>query len=121
MKLQLLSVELNKALEEQSAQALLGVPRAIRDIEKMRRDAVSLKSKLDRFVENLSREEANHHESLRLLSELDFVKMKIETDLVEILRWITYGIWKTIFGKQADAVLRKGDASEDECKISKSS
>jgi cell fate (sporulation/competence/biofilm development) regulator YmcA (YheA/YmcA/DUF963 family) len=78
MKLQVLSLELNTSLEESSTQVLSNIPRAVREIERVRKEAVVLKQRLDEFETRLCQAEEGTETSLRLLSELDRVKTKME-------------------------------------------
>eukprot|EP01116_Phalansterium_solitarium_P021414 TRINITY_DN6645_c0_g1_i1.p1 TRINITY_DN6645_c0_g1~~TRINITY_DN6645_c0_g1_i1.p1 ORF type:complete len:861 (-),score=300.25 TRINITY_DN6645_c0_g1_i1:236-2818(-) len=78
MKLQLLSQEISQSLEDMSSQALLTVPRSMREIEKVRKEAADLKRKLDSFTDSLSRLEDGTLTSMRMLAELDKVKMRME-------------------------------------------
>lgn len=50
MKLQLMSEEISASLEEQSAAAILRVPRATRDVIRIRDDAVSLRSSISSIL-----------------------------------------------------------------------
>eukprot|EP01114_Cavostelium_apophysatum_P016213 TRINITY_DN455_c0_g1_i1.p1 TRINITY_DN455_c0_g1~~TRINITY_DN455_c0_g1_i1.p1 ORF type:complete len:742 (+),score=173.09 TRINITY_DN455_c0_g1_i1:323-2548(+) len=79
MKLQLLYIELSNSLEDISAQSFISVPKSIREIEKIRKDAAELKKKIDWFNEHLSKVENSSSDSLKLLSELDRVKIRMET------------------------------------------
>lgn len=53
MKLQLMAENIAASLEEQSAQALLRVPRASRDVFRVRDDAVSLRSTVSAVLQKL--------------------------------------------------------------------
>lgn len=53
--------------------------RSIREIEKVKKEANELKRKLDSFTETLSVQEDNTLTSLKFLSELDNLKMKLES------------------------------------------
>ncbi|PRP79818.1 oligomeric Golgi complex subunit 7-like [Planoprotostelium fungivorum] len=79
MQLQLSSLELNNSLEETCNLTLTSIPRSIREIEKARREATEIKKKLDKYVDIVSSLETETIDSLRLLSELDSIKMRIES------------------------------------------
>lgn len=53
MKLQLMSEEISASLEEQSSAAILRVPRATRDVIRIRDDAVSLRSSISSILTKL--------------------------------------------------------------------
>jgi hypothetical protein len=55
MKLQMVSEEIAASLEEQSAAALLRVPRATRDVIRLRDDAVSLRSAVSAILQKLKK------------------------------------------------------------------
>lgn len=55
MKLQMVSEEISASLEEQSAAALLRVPRTTRDIIRLRDDAVSLRSAVAGILQKLKK------------------------------------------------------------------
>lgn len=55
MKLQIVSEEITVSLEEQSASALLRVPRATRDVFRLRDDAVSLRSSVSGILQKLKK------------------------------------------------------------------
>lgn len=55
MKLQMVSEEIAASLEEQSAAALLRVPRATRDVIRLRDDAVSLRSAVSSILQKLKK------------------------------------------------------------------
>lgn len=55
MKLQMVSEEIAASLEEQSAAALLRVPRATRDVIRLRDDAVSLRSAISGILQKLKK------------------------------------------------------------------
>ncbi len=54
MKLQLMAESIAGSLEEQSAQALLRVPRASRDVLRIRDDAISLRSTVSAVLNKLN-------------------------------------------------------------------
>jgi len=55
MKLQMLSEEISTSLEEQSSAALLRVPRATRDVVRLRDDAGSLRSAVSVILHNIQK------------------------------------------------------------------
>lgn len=55
MKLQMLSEEIAASLEEQSAAYLLRVPRASRDVIRLRDDAISLRSAVSGILDNIKK------------------------------------------------------------------
>lgn len=55
MKLQMVSEEIAASLEEQSAAALLRVPRATRDVVRLRDDAISLRSSVAGILQKLKK------------------------------------------------------------------
>lgn len=55
LKLQMVSEEISASLEEQSAAALLRVPRATRDVIRLRDDAVSLRSAVSGILQQLKK------------------------------------------------------------------
>jgi len=89
MKLQMVSEEIAASLEEQSAAALLRVPRATRDVIRLRDDAVSLRSAVSAILLKLKKAEGSSSESIAALAKVDVVKQRMEaayeTLQVEIL------------------------------------
>lgn len=61
MKLQMVSEEIAASLEEQSAAALLRVPRATRDVIRLRDDAVSLRSAVSGILQKLKKVRISLH------------------------------------------------------------
>ncbi|CAI5474395.1 unnamed protein product [Closterium sp. Yama58-4] len=78
MKLQLLSEDMSGALEEQSAGALLRVPRAVRETKRVRDDAVSLKGTVASILQRLQQVEATSAASVAVLAKVDAVKQQME-------------------------------------------
>ncbi|XP_060189876.1 conserved oligomeric Golgi complex subunit 7 [Lycium barbarum] len=78
MKLQMVSEEIAASLEEQSAAALLRVPRATRDVIRLRDDALSLRSSLHAILLNLKKAEGSSAESVATLAKVDTVKRRME-------------------------------------------
>ena len=60
MKLQMVSEEIAASLEEQSASALLRVPRATRDVVRLRDDAVSLRTSVSSILQKLKKVRSSH-------------------------------------------------------------
>ncbi|KAG2715621.1 hypothetical protein I3760_03G086600 [Carya illinoinensis] len=78
MKLQMVSEEIAASLEEQSASALLRVPRANRDIIRLRDEAVSLRSAVSGILQKLKKAEGSSAESISALAKVDTVKQRME-------------------------------------------
>ncbi|KAJ1418495.1 Conserved oligomeric Golgi complex subunit 7 [Sesbania bispinosa] len=78
MKLQMVSEEIAASLEEQSAAALLRVPRATRDVIRLRDDAVSLRSAVSGILQKLKKAEGSSAESIAALAKVDVVKQRME-------------------------------------------
>lgn len=78
MKLQMVSEEIAASLEEQSAAALLRVPRATRDVIRLRDDALSLRSSLSAILQKLKKAEGASAESVATLAKVDTVKRRME-------------------------------------------
>ncbi|XP_057456890.1 conserved oligomeric Golgi complex subunit 7 [Lotus japonicus] len=79
MKLQMLSEEIASSLEDQSSSALLRVPRATRDVIRLRDDAVSLRSAVSAILLKLKKAEGSSAESIAALAKVDVVKQRMET------------------------------------------
>lgn len=78
MKLQLMAENIASSLEDQSAQALLRVPRASRDVFRVRDDAVSLRSTVSAVLHKLQQAEGTSAESVAALARVDAVKQRME-------------------------------------------
>ncbi|KAK6250445.1 hypothetical protein SCA6_004450 [Theobroma cacao] len=78
MKLQMVSEEIAASLEEQSAAALLRVPRATRDVLRLREDAVSLRISVAGILDKLKKAEGSSAESIAALAKVDTVKQRME-------------------------------------------
>ncbi|GAV79125.1 COG7 domain-containing protein [Cephalotus follicularis] len=78
MKLQIVSEEIAASLEEQSASALLRVPRATRDVVRLRDDAVSLRASVSGILQKLKKAEGSSAESIAALAKVDTVKQRME-------------------------------------------
>lgn len=78
MKLQMISEEISASLEEQSAAALLRVPRASRDVIRLRDDALSLRQSVASIIQKLKKAEGSSAESIATLSKVDTVKRRME-------------------------------------------
>ncbi|KAL1324668.1 hypothetical protein HN51_034826 [Arachis hypogaea] len=78
MKIQMVSEEIAASLEEQSAGALLRVPRATRDVIRLRDDAVSLRSAVSAILQKLKKAEGLSAESIAALAKVDNVKQRME-------------------------------------------
>ncbi|XP_031268112.1 conserved oligomeric Golgi complex subunit 7 [Pistacia vera] len=78
MKLQMVSEEIAASLEEQSAAALLRVPRATRDVVRLRDDAVSLRGSVSGILQKLKKAEGSSAESIAALAKVDTVRQRME-------------------------------------------
>ncbi|CAI8615930.1 unnamed protein product [Vicia faba] len=78
MKLQMVSEEIAASLEDQSTAALLRVPRATRDVIRLRDDAVSLRSAVSAILQKLKKAEGSSSESIAALAKVDVVKQRME-------------------------------------------
>ncbi|KAK6936301.1 Conserved oligomeric Golgi complex subunit 7 [Dillenia turbinata] len=78
MKLQMMSEEIAASLEEQSAAALLRVPRATRDVLRHRDDAVSLRHSVSSILQKFKKAEGSSAESVVVLAKVDIVKQRME-------------------------------------------
>lgn len=78
MKLQLMSEEISSSLEEQSSAAILRVPRATRDVVRIRDDAVSLRSSISTILTKIKQAEGSAADSIAALAKVDTVKNRME-------------------------------------------
>lgn len=78
MKLQMMAEEISASLEEQSAAAILRVPRATRDVIRLRDDAVSLRSNVSSILNKLKQAEGSAAASIAALAKVDTVKHRME-------------------------------------------
>ncbi|KAA8533864.1 hypothetical protein F0562_031381 [Nyssa sinensis] len=78
MKLQMMSEEIAASLEEQSAAALLRVPRATRDVVRLRDDTHSLRNSVAGILLKLKKAEGSSAESIATLAKVDTVKRRME-------------------------------------------
>ncbi|KAM0061777.1 putative oligomeric Golgi complex subunit 7 protein [Helianthus debilis subsp. tardiflorus] len=78
MKLQMMSEEIAASLEEQSSAAILRVPRASRDVIRLRDDALSLRHSVASILLNLKKAEGSSAESIATLAKVDIVKQRME-------------------------------------------
>ncbi|KAL2932376.1 Conserved oligomeric Golgi complex subunit 7 [Bienertia sinuspersici] len=95
MKLQLMSEEISANLEEQSSAAILRVPRATRDVIRIRDDAVSLRSSISSILSKLKQvaEFANVRKQLEVLEDrLDAMVQPRLTDALSNLAQEMRGI-----------------------------
>ncbi|KAH7292646.1 hypothetical protein KP509_29G079000 [Ceratopteris richardii] len=77
-KLQLVSENIATSLEEQSSASLLKVPRASREIIRLRDDATSLRSTVSTILSRLKQAEGSCAESVAALARVDVVKQRME-------------------------------------------
>ncbi|KAH0897030.1 hypothetical protein HID58_046598 [Brassica napus] len=78
MKLQIASEEIGASLEEQSGGALLRVPRATRDVLRLRDDAVSLRSSVAGILQKLKKAEGSSADCIATLARVDCVKQRMD-------------------------------------------
>ncbi|MCL7046287.1 hypothetical protein MKW94_027037 [Papaver nudicaule] len=78
MKLQMMSEEISASLEEQSGAALLRVPRASRDVIRLRDDSISLRTSVSGIIQKLKKAEGSSAESIKALAKVDTVKQRME-------------------------------------------
>lgn len=78
MKLQMVSEEIAASLEDQSAASLLRVPRATRDVLRLRDDAVSLRNSVAGILHKIKKAEGSSAESIAALAKVDTVKHRME-------------------------------------------
>ncbi|XP_075502437.1 conserved oligomeric Golgi complex subunit 7 [Primulina tabacum] len=78
MKLQVVSEEIAASLEEQSSAAILRVPRASRDVLRLRDEALSLRSSVASILLFLKKAEGSSAESVATLAKVDTVKRRME-------------------------------------------
>ncbi|KAJ8645999.1 hypothetical protein MRB53_007747 [Persea americana] len=78
MKLQVLAEEIASSLDEQSNAALLRVPRASRDVIRLRDEAISLRSSVSGILLKLKKAEGSSAESIAALAKVDTVKQRME-------------------------------------------
>ncbi|KAF7148874.1 hypothetical protein RHSIM_Rhsim03G0167200 [Rhododendron simsii] len=78
MKLQMTSEEIAASLEDQSAAAILRVPRATRDVIRLRDDAVSLRASVAAILQTLKKAEGSSAESIATIAKVDTVKRRME-------------------------------------------
>lgn len=77
-KLQLISENIASSLEEESSASLLKVPRASREIIRLRDDASSLRSTVCSILSKLKQAEGSCAESVAALGRVDVVKQRME-------------------------------------------
>ncbi|KAL5701663.1 Golgi transport complex subunit 7 [Ranunculus cassubicifolius] len=78
MKLQMMSEEISASLEEQTSAALLRVPRASRDVIRLRDDALSFRNSVSGILGKLRKAEGSSAESIDALAKVDIVKQRME-------------------------------------------
>lgn len=78
MKLQVVAEEIAASLEEQSSAAILRVPRASRDVLRLRDEALSLRSSVASILLFLKKAEGSSAESIATLAKVDTVKRRME-------------------------------------------
>lgn len=78
MKLQMHALEVGNQLEDTSNQALAAIPRVLREVERLRKEMLVLKEKLNSFNERLYRIESHTDRSVRVLADIDRAKTRME-------------------------------------------
>eukprot|EP00742_Colponemidia_sp_Colp-10_P007584 GILJ01008175.1.p1 GENE.GILJ01008175.1~~GILJ01008175.1.p1 ORF type:complete len:800 (-),score=169.88 GILJ01008175.1:8-2386(-) len=79
MRLLLLSQELQDSIQQSSEQLVAAVPRALREVEKVRMEAWDLRKRLSSTISHLSHVDDQSKHSLAWLQEVDTVRSRIET------------------------------------------
>ncbi|GKV12052.1 hypothetical protein SLEP1_g23254 [Rubroshorea leprosula] len=93
MNLQMVSEEIAASLEEQSASALLRVPRATLDVLRLRDDAISLRNSIAGILDKLKKAIGSSAESIAALAKVDTVKQRMEAayetlqDVAGLTQW----------------------------------
>lgn len=92
MKLQMLSEEIAASLEEQSASALLRVPRATRDVLRLREDALSLRHSVAGILQKLKKVTSTLYlQVLMFVALCYFLKfVKMCSSLDELFKYLHY-------------------------------
>eukprot|EP00743_Colponemidia_sp_Colp-15_P007492 GILK01008097.1.p1 GENE.GILK01008097.1~~GILK01008097.1.p1 ORF type:complete len:819 (+),score=178.51 GILK01008097.1:22-2457(+) len=79
MRLLLLSQELQDSIQQSSEQLVTAVPRALREVEKVRMEAWDLRKRLSSTISHLSHVDDQSKHSLAWLQEVDTVRSRLET------------------------------------------
>eukprot|EP01083_Nonionella_stella_P052893 140174_1 len=89
-KLQLLAQNLNNGISKASDDLVSAVPRCVADIQKIRREAVALKTDLKNIMKDVVEVDSRTQKSVKFLSEIDVVKRRMEgcqETLSEVDNW----------------------------------
>ncbi|GBG80986.1 hypothetical protein CBR_g31542 [Chara braunii] len=78
-KLQLLAEDIAAGLEETSSHALLRLPRAIREVHRLKDDALSLRGTVGGLLRRLEKAEGKSAQSVSRLAQIDGVKQRMAT------------------------------------------
>mmetsp|Transcript_24524 Transcript_24524/g.33821 ORF Transcript_24524/g.33821 Transcript_24524/m.33821 type:complete len:803 (+) Transcript_24524:165-2573(+) len=78
MKLQLLAEDISVSLEDNSKQALLRVPRALGEVERVQAGALHLRGTVNTLTQTLTQAQHTSHASVHLLAKVDQVKVRME-------------------------------------------
>eukprot|EP00850_Spirogloea_muscicola_P009999 SM000057S18429 [mRNA] locus=s57:547827:552731:- [translate_table: standard] len=78
IKLQLLAEDIASSLEELSGSALLRIPRAVRDTNRVRDDAHGLRSTVGGILQRLEQAEGSSAQSVAALARVDTIKQRME-------------------------------------------
>eukprot|EP00899_Mesostigma_viride_P002758 jgi/Mesvir1/12483/Mv10242-RA.1 len=108
MKLQLLAEDIGSALEENGSHALLRVPRALREIHRVKDDALALRGNVRGILERLEKVETSSSNCVQTLASLDAVKRRMEG--VRAILQEAAGLAQLMQG--VDAVFASGDLGQ---------
>ncbi|EFA86654.1 oligomeric Golgi complex component [Heterostelium album PN500] len=83
-KLQIYSLELNMSLENKASDSLLYVPKAVREIDRVRKESVSLKQKVKHINQTIASMHANTSDTVARISSLDTVRKRIDQCIISL-------------------------------------
>eukprot|EP01132_Coremiostelium_polycephalum_P005100 gene5100-6347_t len=104
-QLQIYSLELNISLESITSESLLVVPKAIREIDKIRKESLKLKTKIKSINQKIEQMHCNTSETVALISKLDLAKMRID----QSIRSLKEAEKLLSFSSQVDALFASND------------
>ncbi|EGG23098.1 oligomeric Golgi complex component [Cavenderia fasciculata] len=79
-KLQIYSLELNMSLENRSSESLLYVPKAVREIDKVRKESLQLKTRIKSITQSIDSMYSNSlHTAVDTIASLDTVRTRIDS------------------------------------------
>ncbi|KAL3694263.1 hypothetical protein R1sor_007914 [Riccia sorocarpa] len=78
VKLQLMAETITADLDEKSSSALFRVPRAARDVQRVRDDAITLRATVSAILAKLKQADGTSAESVAALARVDVVKQRME-------------------------------------------